>query len=118
MAGILASKQKKFQGVDELNQQRFFYLKQQNRIYGPFPAAKILAMYRSKTLSAADQISPDKINWKNVNDFFNPPRPKVQKIQQIQPTAAVNTVPQNTYVTAVPAVPSEKKIEYTPDILV
>ena len=112
MAGILASKQKKFQGVDELNQQRFFYLKQQNRIYGPFPAAKILAMYRSKTLSAADQISPDKINWKNVNDFFNPPRPKVQKIQQIQPTAAVNTVPQNTYVTAVPAVPSEKKIEY------
>ena len=115
MARILAAEQKEFQGVDELSQQRFFYLKQQNRIYGPFPAAKILEMYRSKTLSASDQISPDKINWKNVNDFFNPPRPVLQKVQQIEPVQTVvpdNTVPRETYVEVAPVVQTEKKEEY------
>ena len=54
-----------------MNKQRFFYLKQNNRIFGPFPAAHILKLFRSNALHPEDEISVDKINWKNALQFFD-----------------------------------------------
>lgn len=56
-----------------MNGQRFFYLKQNGRIFGPFPAAHILKLFRSDALHEEDEISVDKVNWKNALQFFNVP---------------------------------------------
>ena len=54
-----------------MNKQRFFYLKQNSRIFGPFPAAHILKLFRNNALHPEDEISVDKINWKNALQFFD-----------------------------------------------
>lgn len=56
-----------------MSKQRFFYLKQNGRIFGPFPAAHILKLFRSDALQTEDEISVDKVNWKNALQFFNVP---------------------------------------------
>ena len=56
-----------------MKEQRFFYLKQNGRIFGPFPAAHILKLFRSDALHEEDEISVDKVNWKNALQFFNVP---------------------------------------------
>lgn len=70
MARILAREYEKFRRTEKLNKQRFFYLKQNGRIFGPFPAAHILKLFRSNALQSEDEISIDKVNWKNALQFF------------------------------------------------
>ena len=61
--------------------QRFFYLKQNGRIFGPFPAAHILKLFRSDALHEEDEISVDKVNWKNALQFFNVPTETVVPLE-------------------------------------
>lgn len=56
--------------------QRFFFLKQQNRIFGPFAAAQLLQMYRAGDISHGDQVSPDKLNWVNAISFLTGKAPQ------------------------------------------
>lgn len=64
-----------------MNKQRFFYLKQNGRIFGPFPAAHILKLFRSDALQLEDEISVDKVNWKNALQFFNVPEDTAQPFE-------------------------------------
>lgn len=59
-----------------MNKQKFFYLQQNGKIFGPLPAAQLMRLYRSDSLAPDDMISFDKENWKNALEFFNGPAKK------------------------------------------
>ena len=53
---------------------RFLYLATNGQIFGPFAAARVLAMYKSGKLKADDMISTDKNRWVSAQEFFEPER--------------------------------------------
>lgn len=47
-----------------------YFLRQKNRITGPFAMLKLTAMYRSGLLSCEDMYSADKSDWHHIGDLF------------------------------------------------
>lgn len=69
--------------------EKTYYLRQGNRITGPFPMLKLTAMYRSGLLTYKDMCSEDKSQWHYINMLFPDLIPDVPDVvEPPEPAAA------------------------------
>ncbi len=73
-----------------------YYRKHEDRITGPFPAARLIAMQRGGIVTGDDLLSTDKIDWKPATDFewlFEPNVIPLDAVSDSKPEAALKLKP-------------------------
>ena len=65
-----------------MSKSRFFYLRTNGHIFGPFAAPQLLGMYKSGKIKSQDMISPDKVTWQSALEFFEPEKAAALKISE------------------------------------